>query len=185
MARSRQQVLNCRRGSRIARHKSRMAKAQGSTSGTYQGTPPSSLSGSREGGLAHSQGSSNNRLKERRVDPWLAEDNLLPGQEWHTEIRKAIRSTDAFVACLSRASVSKTGYVNREFKEGLEMAYEQPQGRIFLIPVKLEPCEVPDRFVDKQWADYSDPRGFTSLLESLRLLAEWLRQAGAKVSLPG
>jgi len=56
------------------------------------------------------------------VDLWLDEVKLLPGQKWRTEILTAIRATDALVACFSLVALSKVGYINREFKEALEVA---------------------------------------------------------------
>lgn len=126
------------------------------------------------------------RLSDLGFDPWLDEVKLLPGQTWRSEISKAIRNSDAFLACLSKTAVSKVGYLNREFKEALEVADEQPEGKIFIIPVRLEQCEVPDRFRDIQWVDYFKPSGFTLLLESLRALARWLGQpeTGANLDNP-
>ncbi len=124
------------------------------------------------------------RLRGIKVDPWLDEVNLLPGQKWRTEILKAIRATDAFVACFSPVAVSKVGYINRELKEALEVADEQPEGKIFLIPLRLQKVEPPDRFREIQWVDYFNPGGFEFLKRSLTALAEWLRRAGAKVALP-
>ena len=125
-----------------------------------------------------------NRLTDTNVDAWLDEVKLLPGQKWRYEVSKAIRETDAFVACLSKIAVSKVGFINREFKEALAFADEQPEGKIFIIPLRLQQCEVPERFRDIQWVDYFDQKGFPFLLESLKALAEWLRQHGSKVALP-
>jgi hypothetical protein len=124
------------------------------------------------------------RLRGVNVDPWLDEVNLLPGQKWRTEILTAIRTTDAFVACFSSVALSKVGYVNREFKEAFEVADEQPEGKIFLIPLRLQQIELPERFREIQWVDYFEQGGFELLKRSLSALTEWLRQAGAKIALP-
>jgi hypothetical protein len=124
------------------------------------------------------------RLLGIKVDPWLDEVNLLPGQKWRVEISKAIRHTDAFLACFSLAAVSKVGFINRELKEALEVADDQPEGKIFLIPLRLQDVKLPDRFREIQWVDYFDPKGFELLRVSLTVLAKWLQDAGAKVALP-
>jgi hypothetical protein len=124
------------------------------------------------------------QLARRSLDPWFDGAKLLPGHKWQPEISKAIRATDAFLACLSEVAVTKKGYIQREFKEALEVADLQPEGKIFIIPVKLAPCEVPDRFADTQWLDFFEPDGFDRLLMSLQELAEWLRGHGAKVVVP-
>ena len=125
-----------------------------------------------------------NRLTGTNVDAWLDEVKLLPGQKWRYEVSKAIRATDAFVACLSKIAVSKVGFINSEFKEALEIAGEQPEGKILIIPLRLQQCEVPERFRDIQCVDYFDHKGFPFFMESLKALTEWLRQHGSKVALP-
>lgn len=52
---------------------------------------------------------------ESWLDPRLDEEKLLPGQDWHMEIGKAVEVTDVVVVLLSNQSVSREGYVQREF----------------------------------------------------------------------
>src|SRR5436309_2669177 len=59
---------------------------------------------------------------ERLIDPWLDEKKLLGGQDWDLEIRRALRRSDAVVICLSKRSISKVGYVNKEIKRALDIA---------------------------------------------------------------
>ena len=55
------------------------------------------------------------------IDPWLDEEKLLPGQDWHMEIEKAVETADAVIVCLSKNSVTKDGYVQRELKYILDI----------------------------------------------------------------
>lgn len=48
------------------------------------------------------------------------------------------------------------------------MADEQPEGTIFLIPLKLEECEVPERLSEWQWVNLFEERGFERLMRALR-----------------
>ncbi|ADB73515.1 toll/interleukin-1 receptor domain-containing protein [Geodermatophilus obscurus] len=107
------------------------------------------------------------RLRGDGVPCWFDEEELLPGQDWESEIRKAIRTCQYVLACLSQASITKTGYVQKELKYALDVADEQPPNSIFLIPVRLEPCEVPDRLKKFHWADLYNPNGYQRLLKSL------------------
>ena len=84
------------------------------------------------------------KLARRGFKPWLDEVDLLPGQNWQVEIAKSIRESDIFIACLSQASVRKQGYVQREFRSALATYAEKPPGSIYLIPLKLDDCEIPD-----------------------------------------
>jgi hypothetical protein len=61
-----------------------------------------------------------------------------------------------------------SGYVHKEIKQALDIADEQPEGSIFLIPVRLEPCQVPDRLGTWQWVDLFAPGAYERLLLSLK-----------------
>lgn len=83
-------------------------------------------------------------LKTRtNLEPWLDKKNLLPGQDWNLEIRKAIERSRYFIALFSSTSVGKRGYVQKEFKRALDVLDEFPEGEIFAIPVRLDDCEIP------------------------------------------
>ncbi|RJP50118.1 MAG: TIR domain-containing protein [Anaerolineaceae bacterium] len=110
------------------------------------------------------------------IDPWLDEENLLPGQDWDLEIYKATRDADAIIICLSTASVKKEGYVNKEIRHALDIAQEKPEGAIYVIPLRLDDC-VPSfaQLKKLQWADYFTPNAHGRLLKSLRLRADTLK----------
>jgi hypothetical protein len=108
------------------------------------------------------------KLRRHGVNPWLDEEDLLPGQVWELEITKAVRSSAIIIVCLSRNSVSKTGYVQKEIKYALDIADEQPEGKIFLIPVRIDDCAVPDRLKRWQWVDLFEPSGFDRLVKALQ-----------------
>ena len=114
------------------------------------------------------------RLCAEGIDAWLDEEKLLPGQDWQREIPKAVRASDVVIVCLSRGSITKAGYVQREIKFALDVADEQPEGAIFLIPAKLEECEVPDRLSRWQWVNLYEAKGYERLMRALRTRAEAL-----------
>jgi repressor LexA len=109
------------------------------------------------------------RLKARDLDPWLDEENLLPGQDWEQEIRKAVRAADAVIVCLSHGSISKHGYVQKEIKFALDISEEKPEGSTFLIPLKLEECVIPERLRRWQAVKYFEQEGFDKLMKTLTL----------------
>ena len=114
------------------------------------------------------------RLCADGTDPWLAEEDLLPGQDWQLEIPKAVRSSDAVIICLSSRAITNAGYVQKEIKYALDVADEQPEGTIFLIPLRLEECDVPERLRRPHWVDFFQERGYERLLRALRARAEHL-----------
>ena len=68
------------------------------------------------------------RLIADGLDVWLDEERLVPGHNWDYEIRKAMRETDVVIACLSNNAVTKAGYVQKEIRQALDIANEQPEG---------------------------------------------------------
>jgi hypothetical protein len=77
--------------------------------------------------------------------PWLDEEDLIPGEKWQEAIKRALADSRAVIVCLSPASVSKTGFVQKEIAVALDRAEEMPEGRIYVVPVKLVECELPPR----------------------------------------
>ena len=70
------------------------------------------------------------------------------------EIEKAVETADAVIVCLSKNSVTKDGYVQRELKYILDIALEKPEGTIFIIPSRLDDCQVPRQIRGWQWVDF-------------------------------
>jgi serine/threonine protein kinase len=117
-----------------------------------------------------------NRLKKLGLSPWLDEKKLLPGQDWKLEIEKAVKGSDAIIICLSQNSVNKEGYVQKEITFALEIAQQKPEGTIYLIPLRLEECDVPHRLQHWQWVNYYDKDGYEQLINSLRWRAINIQQ---------
>jgi hypothetical protein len=113
------------------------------------------------------------RLNAKKgIDPWLDEVKLLPGVEWDAEITKAVKESDVVIVCLSQSSINKEGYVQKEIRRALDIAEEKPDGTIFIIPLKLEECTVPDRLSKWQWVNYFENGSFDRLINSLKKRAE-------------
>lgn len=87
------------------------------------------------------------KLRDHGLEPWLDEEMLSAGVEWDKEIRTAIRQSRFFLACFSKHSISKDGYVQRELRIALHNLEEKAPGNIFLIPGLLEEVELPDIIV--------------------------------------
>ena len=111
------------------------------------------------------------KLEALDVEPWLDKKSLLPGQDWNLEIRKALRASHVVIVFLSQASVEGAGFRNKEIKLALDVYDEQPEGTIFLIPARLEPCDTPERLRSFHRVDLFDPDGFDNLVRALRARA--------------
>ena len=94
------------------------------------------------------------RLEEAGLRPWMdqppagREPELRPGEDWQAATRRALNTADVALAIISKASSSRAGFVHKEFRLLLSRQAETAPGQIFLIPILLENCELPDYPID-------------------------------------
>lgn len=121
------------------------------------------------------------RLKvEGWIDPWLDEEDILPGQKWENRVVSAVRESHAVIVFLSKIAVENEGFFHKELRLALDTAEEKPDGTIFIIPIRLDICDVPMRLGQYQYVDYfgdelKRERAYENLLASLKLCAKGLK----------
>ena len=77
-------------------------------------------------------------LKDKKLRPWMAEKDILPGQDRNITIKKAIRESSHFILLISKYSVDKRGKFQAEIRYALEIVHELPEDQIFIIPIRLD-----------------------------------------------
>ncbi|HKI07632.1 MAG TPA: TIR domain-containing protein [Nitrososphaeraceae archaeon] len=83
-------------------------------------------------------------LSKSGINPWLDKQSLLPGQNWQNEIRKAITDSNYFIPLFSSNAVKNRGFWRREELEfASKVLAEIPKSEIYVIPVRLDECEIP------------------------------------------
>ena len=108
-----------------------------------------------------------NYLLNNSCEPWMDIEKLLPGQDWEYEIDIAIKNTDFFIACLTTNSVVKTGYVQKELRKALDIIGRFPEGKIFVIPLRLDDCGVPHSLEKYNYTDWFDLTSRKLLLKAI------------------
>ncbi len=108
------------------------------------------------------------RLEADGYAPRFNEVDVLPGQDWQAQTTQALHEADIVLVCLSARSLAKPGFAEQEIHMALEVAATQPEGSIYLIPVRLEPCDVPEFLAGWHWVDYFSGGGYQRLLRSLQ-----------------
>jgi len=108
------------------------------------------------------------RLRCAGCAPWIDRRDILPGEDWSRCIWRAIHNADFIIVCLSPRSVSKRGYVQREIKEALDLWKEKLEDDIFVIPVKLAECTVPDALTRFQGVDLFQSDGIERVLKAVQ-----------------
>jgi GntR family transcriptional regulator len=86
-------------------------------------------------------------LEAAGVPVWRDTDDLWPGEDWRAKIRRAITDKAlVFIACFSQASISRRkSYQNEELELAIREMRLRPPDDLWLIPVRLSECEIPDR----------------------------------------
>ena len=108
------------------------------------------------------------KLSEAGFTPWMDKEDILPGELWQSCIQKAIKHSDFFLACLSANSVNRRGTLQREIKDALDTWQEMLEDDIYLIPVRLEDCEVPESLRKFQWVNLFEEDGWSRLVKAIQ-----------------
>jgi Tol biopolymer transport system component len=123
------------------------------------------------------------KLSGAGFKPWMDKKDILPGERWQSSIRKAVQGSDFFLACLSASSVTKRGVLQEEIKDALDIWRRMFESDIYLIPVRLEDCKVPESLRDFQWVNLFEKDGWTRLVKAIQVGME-RRTASAGEAVP-
>jgi hypothetical protein len=107
------------------------------------------------------------RLSNAGFAPWMVSKDVRPGEDWLATSRKAIYQSDFFLSIRSTNTEQRSGHFDEELAVALEIGKEKPPGEVFLIPVRLEECVVPERLRRRDWIDLFREDGWERLLEAI------------------
>jgi hypothetical protein len=120
-------------------------------------------------------------LRSAGCSPWLDKEKLLAGQNWPRAIERAIEVSDVFVACFSLRSAGKRGMFQQELRHALECGRRRPLEDPFVMPVRLEACEVPRVIANQlQYVDLFPDWG-----KGVRRLTRAIRKAAGRRPVAG
>ncbi|MCD4751567.1 MAG: toll/interleukin-1 receptor domain-containing protein [Anaerolineaceae bacterium] len=108
------------------------------------------------------------RLWQQGFLTWLDTKDLLPGDTWKSKIEDAIERADYVLVFLSKTSVNKVGYVQRELRYALERQQLRPAGTRYIIPIRLNSCELPRELHKIQWLDLWEESAYKKLKTALQ-----------------
>lgn len=113
------------------------------------------------------------QLVAHKVSLWLDRWEMHVGDSIINRIQEAITSASALLIVLSKNSVDSQ-WVNKELNAGYIRELEE--NRVFVLPVKIDDCELPIFLRDKYYADMrkNPDDAFTDILEAIaRVNNEW------------
>jgi HEAT repeat protein len=84
-------------------------------------------------------------LARRGIAAWRAKAAIGAGDNWKREIRLAIQNGNSFLACFSnQLGRRRRSYMYDELMIAVDELRRRPPDRAWFIPVRLEPCEIPE-----------------------------------------
>lgn len=108
------------------------------------------------------------KLLQYNFSPWMDTKNILPGELWQNSIETAIKNSDFFMLFLSNKSM-KRGMIQKEIQIAFDIWSEMFESDIYLIPVRLEECKIPEKISKFQYIDLFDidGAGFNQIIETI------------------
>lgn len=98
---------------------------------------------------------------------WFDKDSLLPGVDWDRERSGGQDEAELIVHLVSREIIERKGVVNREIKQTLRLAEDQPFGALFVVFIRVEDFRLPVELTRFQYVDYFAANWRDRLQESL------------------
>lgn len=124
-------------------------------------------------------------LTAQGISVWLDRQSLQPGEEWQVRIGKAISQSRFFIACFSAESVQRQKTeMHTELLLAIEEMKRHPPERVWFLPVKLSPCEVPEHVVtgSKTLRSYQTQELYPDWQTGLQRLVAVLREERSAAS---
>lgn len=86
-------------------------------------------------------------LQAAGIPVWRDTADLWPGEDWRAKIRSAINDNAlVFLACFSTRSLARArSYQNEELVLAIEQLRLRAPEHPWLIPVRFDDCQIPDR----------------------------------------
>ncbi len=113
------------------------------------------------------------RLSKMGVKVWIDEAEIKVGDSLTEKIGNAIEKTDFVGVVLSRNSINSQ-WVQKELQIALQEEFRKK--KVVVLPLLLEPVELPPFLRDKLYADFTSPekfkQSFPKLLEVLKIPKE-------------
>lgn len=110
-------------------------------------------------------------IHKYEINTWLADLDLLPGDPWEDEIKKAIKSTKCFIVILTENAL-KSKFVMAEIDSSLRRKLKEKDSYLFIpILYQIQHRHIPEEIRQYSHVDLSDKsnmvRSFDSLMDRI------------------
>jgi len=113
-------------------------------------------------------------LRSLGIQIWFDKESLIAGQNWDRERSIVQRSADLIILICSLETIRRSGVIQREIKEALELARDKPLGDVFLVSLRTEEISLPLEWSLYQYIDLFRTGWQLQLARSIHLRLEQL-----------
>jgi hypothetical protein len=107
-------------------------------------------------------------LLQQGVMTWFIRKDLLAGSHRSKAVAEAIADANRVVVFLSKASEISAAWLQRQLQWALDEQKRKPGQDRFIVPVRLDECQVPAELQEIQWLDAWVEGWCDRLIASLR-----------------
>jgi hypothetical protein len=111
------------------------------------------------------------------IQPWFDQESLIGGQDWDRERKIAQRAVDLTFLVLSPETISRSGVIQREVKEILDLLETRPLGHTFLVSLRTRDISVPPELGRYQYIDFFRSGWEAKIGRAVRLKLQELRES--------
>jgi CheY-like chemotaxis protein len=109
------------------------------------------------------------KLVSEGFNPWMDTENIIGGEHFEWAIQKALKDAHLIIPVLTKTSVRKRGFRQKEIKWALDRSLEKMAGDIHIIPLRLDrDCDIPEELEHLQCIDFYEEDGWDRLTIAIR-----------------
>lgn len=109
-------------------------------------------------------------LKNMGYNPWLDEQEIVPGQNWTKAVYQAIENSSVALYLSSKNTENQDGFVNKEVKVAREVLRASKESQSPIIPIYLEESELPEELIEIHAVKLFEKNGMEQLDKGLKFL---------------
>lgn len=106
-------------------------------------------------------------LHKQGCKPWMDVHDIAGGEDWFHAINIAIEKCELFVPILSNNSVNRRGMIVKEVQKALDRWNGMLPSDIYVIPLRLDNCPIPELLQRLQVIDWETGKGKNKLLHAI------------------